>query len=213
MNFNVIVRAPQPYQGQGSQSTSRLTSTYPKTEANDHPVTLGIRCGQHIEFPSRCWLSRLGLSLQFGSYPYFSLRWLGTDPIHQPKIPPRSGDWTSASASRVLTTSTACYWIVDTGQLFKYIQNGLLGVVLKLNDFKRFYTRRRVGLGGLGVTYSPRDPRFAGSNPAEANGCFQDVKILSTSPPGGTLSGGSWVWDFRLVKEPQAWKNKPLCKI
>ena len=36
-----------------------------------------------------------------------------------------------------------------------------------------------VGIGGLGITCSPRDPRFAGSNPAE------DVKILSTSPPGG----------------------------
>ena len=39
-----------------------------------------------------------------------------------------------------------------------------------------------VGLGGLGVTCSPRDPRFAGSNPAEVDGFFQDVKILSTSP-------------------------------
>ena len=46
------------------------------------------------------------------------------------------------------------------------------------------------GLGGLGVTCSPRDPRFAGSNPAEIDGFFQDVKILSTSPPGGTLSRG-----------------------
>ena len=27
-----------------------------------------------------------------------------------------------------------------------------------------------VGLGGLGVTCSPRDPRFAGSNLAEADG-------------------------------------------
>ena len=27
-----------------------------------------------------------------------------------------------------------------------------------------------VGLGGLGVTCSPRDPRFAGSNPAEIDG-------------------------------------------
>ena len=36
-----------------------------------------------------------------------------------------------------------------------------------------------VGLGGLGVTCSPRDPRFAGSNPAEIDGYFQDVKILS----------------------------------
>ena len=30
------------------------------------------------------------------------------------------------------------------------------------------------------------DPRFAGSNPAEVDAFFQDVKILSTSPPGGT---------------------------
>ena len=45
-----------------------------------------------------------------------------------------------------------------------------------------------VGLGGLGITCSPRDPRFAGSNPAEVDEFFQDVKILSTSPPGGTLS-------------------------
>ena len=45
----------------------------------------------------------------------------------------------------------------------------------------------KVGLGGLGVPCSPRDPRFMGSNPAEVHGFFQDVKILNTSPPGGTL--------------------------
>ena len=50
-----------------------------------------------------------------------------------------------------------------------------------------------VGLGGLGVTCSPRDTRFVGSNPAEVDGFFQDVKIMSTSPPGGTLSLGSRV--------------------
>ena len=50
-----------------------------------------------------------------------------------------------------------------------------------------------VGLSGLGVTSSPRDPKFAGSNPGEVDEFFQDVKILSTSP------------DFRLVKnlEPE----------
>ena len=42
-------------------------------------------------------------------------------------------------------------------------------------------------------TYSPRDASFAGSNPAEVDGFFQDVKIMSTSPPGGTLSWGSRV--------------------
>jgi hypothetical protein len=31
---------------------------------------------------------------------------------------------------------------------------------------------------------------FADPNPAEVHGFFQDVKILSTSPPGGTLSWG-----------------------
>ena len=50
-----------------------------------------------------------------------------------------------------------------------------------------------VGLGGVGVTCSPRDPRFAGSKPTEVDGFFQDVKILSTSPPGGSLSWGSRV--------------------
>ena len=33
-----------------------------------------------------------------------------------------------------------------------------------------------VGLGDLGVTCSPRDSRFAGSNPAEVDGLFQDLK-------------------------------------
>ena len=50
-----------------------------------------------------------------------------------------------------------------------------------------------VSLGGLGVTCSPRNPRFAGSNPAEVDGFFEDIKILSTSPPGVTLSWGSRV--------------------
>ena len=71
-------------------------------------------------------------------------------------------------------------------------------------------TWSRVGLGGLGVPCSPQDPRFAGSNPAEIDGFFQDVKLLSTCPRG-TLSWVSWVWDF--VKESQFWKNRPLSKI
>ena len=54
---------------------------------------------------------------------------------------------------------------------------------------------------GLGMTSLPRDPRFAGSIPAEIDNFFQDVKIQNTSPPGGTLSRKSRVWDFRLVKE------------
>ena len=50
-----------------------------------------------------------------------------------------------------------------------------------------------VGLGGLRVTFSPRDTRYAGSNPTGVDGFFQDVNILSTIPPRGTLSWGSRV--------------------
>ena len=45
-------------------------------------------------------------------------------------------------------------------------------------------------IGGLGVTCYPGDLKFAGSNPTEVDGFFHNVKILSTNPPGGTLS---WV--------------------
>ena len=66
--------------------------------------------------------------------------------------------------------------------------------LLKMSYIIIIYLRPNdAGLGGVGVTCSPRDPRFVGSNPAEANRFFQDVKILSTSPPGETLSWGSRV--------------------
>ena len=41
-----------------------------------------------------------------------------------------------------------------------------------------------VGLGGLGVKCSPRDPRYADSNPTELDEFFQDVKILSSKSSG-----------------------------
>ena len=46
-----------------------------------------------------------------------------------------------------------------------------------------------VGLGDPGVTCSPRDPIFAGSNPAEADGFFKDLKILSTSSGRDVMPG------------------------
>ena len=86
----------------------------------------------------------------------------------------------------------------SAGVISKFIMRSLLFVV---------------SLSGLGVSCSPWDPRFADSNLAEINGFLQDVKILSTSPLEGTLSWRSQVWDFSLVKEPQAWKNRPLSQI
>ena len=41
-----------------------------------------------------------------------------------------------------------------------------------------------VSLGGLGITCSPRDPKFAGSNRTEVGEFFQDVKILSHKSSG-----------------------------
>ena len=54
------------------------------------------------------------------------------------------------------------------------------------------------GLGGLEVQGSRVQIRLRSMD------FSQDVKILSTSPQGGTLSWGSRVCEFRLVKEPQA---------
>ena len=71
----------------------------------------------------------------------------------------------------------------------------LLYQLLHLAFFLIFaiWLRIKSNLGGLGVACSPRDPRFACSNPAEVDGFFQNVKILSTIPPGETLGWGSRV--------------------
>ena len=45
----------------------------------------------------------------------------------------------------------------------------------------------KVGLGGFGVTYSPRDPRFAGSNPAEVDGFFSGRKNSEHKSSGRDL--------------------------
>ena len=47
-----------------------------------------------------------------------------------------------------------------------------------------------VGPGGLRVTCSHRDPRFAGSNPTEDNGFFQDVKYWALVLREGLYAGG-----------------------
>ena len=46
----------------------------------------------------------------------------------------------------------------------------------------------------------------------EAFGLFQYIKLVSTSLPGRILSYGSRIWYFRIVLEPQSWKNRPLRK-
>ena len=57
-----------------------------------------------------------------------------------------------------------------------------------------------VGLGRLGVTCSPRDPRFAGSNPAEVDGFYSGHKNPEQKSSGRDFNLGV----LSLVKEPQA---------
>ena len=54
-----------------------------------------------------------------------------------------------------------------------------------------------VGLVGLGVTCSPLDLRFSGSNPTKIDGFFQDVKILSPS-----LQGAKFNWRIDVLVIP-----------
>ena len=60
-----------------------------------------------------------------------------------------------------------------------------MNVILRwLNNLNQYFntinkikvTNEEVVLGGLGVTCSPRDPRFVGSNPAEVDGFFSGRK-------------------------------------
>ena len=55
------------------------------------------------------------------------------------------------------------------------------------------YCTELLGLGELWVTCSPRDPSFE----VRGQWIFQDVKILNTSPLGGTLSRVSR--HFRII--------------
>ena len=54
------------------------------------------------------------------------------------------------------------------------------------------------------LSYSPLDPRFAGSNPAGVDGFSQSVKILSMTSFRREVKPGTRVVDLRHVKESQA---------
>ena len=68
-----------------------LQASYPLVRRQsckkDHPASLGVTCGQFLEFPNSCWFYRPSLSLHINSYPYSSRRWVRTEPIYWPKIP------------------------------------------------------------------------------------------------------------------------------
>ena len=55
---------------------------------NDPPAILGVTCGQHVEFPSRCCLYRSEVLVQISSSQNPSGCWIGIGPINWQKIPP-----------------------------------------------------------------------------------------------------------------------------
>ena len=77
------------------QPTARFTSTCPQTQVNDHSAYLGGgEWDQHVEFPSRYWLSSPGLSLKISSYSISSRCWVTLIPYTSQKI----GDRTSGAS-------------------------------------------------------------------------------------------------------------------
>ena len=59
------------------QLIAGFTFTFLQTEAKVHPANLRVTCGQHFEFPNRCWLSK---PLHITNYPNFSRCWVGISP-------------------------------------------------------------------------------------------------------------------------------------
>ena len=73
------------------------------------------------------------------------------------------------------------------------IVNRELQLVIQHEELKIHVRALEVGLGGLGVTCSLRDPRFARSTPTEIDGFFSGRKNPEKNHLGRTLSWGSRV--------------------
>ena len=72
--------------GRGLPTDCWLTYTYLLTDVTDQPASLGVTCGQHVEYLSNYLLSKPELPLQTSSYPNSPRCWVGTGSIHWPKI-------------------------------------------------------------------------------------------------------------------------------
>ena len=83
-----------------------------------------------------------------------------------------------SSKNKYLYTKYGCEFIINS--MFKGGNFALPYGVLK-NAFSSLLVfvclyNEIIGLGGLGITCSPRDLRFVGSNPAEVDGFFRTEK-------------------------------------
>ena len=98
-------------------------------------------------------------------------------------------DWKYSYKSVVTQISHDVGFSLISGSDRKFFPHrGLIQHASRRTIPKQHILNHETTIGGLGVKCSPRDPRFAGLSPTEVDRFFQDVNILSTSPPGGTLS-------------------------
>ena len=103
---------------------------------------------------------------------------------------------TCVSAAKVCMTAISIYvcvqylytshslWLIPYVNIFQILNsNRIIEVNLKtvIEREIHYVSQHQIGLGGLVVTCSPRDPRFACSNPAEVDGFFQSLKSWAQS--------------------------------
>ena len=137
-----------------------------------------------------CWKSSFHIQ---GVVLVYLLVWLGADPLIYWQ------NWQELSIGlfplwirAMCTLSLWMSWMFYTNITFQLYENKYKGswinaldsLIATFPSVVSGHFKVNLRVGGLGVTWSPRDLRLVGSNPAEVDGFFQDVKILSTSPPG-----------------------------
>ena len=67
--FSNIVVSTNVHQGRCLPTHCWFQFHFSQSKGEDHPTSLGVICGYHVEPPSRCKLSRQELPLKISSYP------------------------------------------------------------------------------------------------------------------------------------------------
>ena len=97
-----------------------------------------------------------------------------------------------------------CEPMLSDSQISQYCLISVTGIIIGTFGSSGSYLLR--GTGCLQLTKSQcACSKVRGFKPGWGRWISLGRKNLNTSPPGGTLSRGTRVWDFRLVKELQVW--------
>ena len=83
----------------------------------------------------------------------------------------------------------------------------------RLNILSKKFSSLYIGLVGLGVTCSSRNPMFAGSNTTEVDGFYSGRKISEHKSSGRDFKLGVPSLRFQARQRTSSEKNRPLSKI